>query len=299
MAVIDQSQQITMQELAKLEEHVRFVTRNILLACIISKKKGINVNNGGDSTKGNDGGDVNTLLQSNFAEIDVKCASTGFPANIISMCIVPVKLSHAKTKKEVSTLSMLDKCSQGTFHGVLFTCLMSCAVHIEMTKTMDTDSFILALRRFIGRRGNVRSIRCDNGSNFMGAERELAKSSEEMDHRKIKHFLLNQKTDLIIWERNPPMASHMGGIWERQIRSARNILATLLRTDSSSLDEESLNTLFTEVEAIVNSRPLVVETNDVNSEVALSPSHLLTMKSKVVMPPPGAFGKPDLYCRRH
>ena len=66
-----------------------------------------------------------------------------------------------------------------------------------------------------------------------------------------------------------------------------------------SLDEESLSTLFAEVEAIVNSRPMVVETiNDVNSEVALSPSHILTMKSKVVMPPPGVFGKPDLYCRR-
>ena len=76
-------------------------------------------------------------------------------------------------------------------------------------------------------------------------------------------------------------------------------MASLLRTHSSSLDEESLNTLFTEVEAIVNSRPLVVETiNDVNSEVALSPSHFLTINSKVVMPPPGAFGKPDLYCRR-
>ena len=81
----------------------------------ISKKKGINVNNGGDSTKGNDGGDGNTLLQSNFAEVDVKCASTGFPANIISMCVVPVKLSYVKTKKEVSTLAMLDNCSQGTF----------------------------------------------------------------------------------------------------------------------------------------------------------------------------------------
>ena len=81
----------------------------------------------------------------------------------------------------------------------------------------------------------------------------------------------------------------------RAIRSARNILASLLRTHSSSLDEESLNTLFTEIEAIVNSRSLVVETiNDVNSEVALSPNILLTMKSKVVMPPPGAFGKPDL-----
>ena len=178
----------------------------------ISKKKGINVNNGGDSTKGNDGGDVNTLLQSNFAEVDVKCASTGFPANIISMCVISVKLSHAKTKKEVSTLSMLDNCSQGTFHGVLFTCLVSRAVHIELTKTMDTDSFILTLRRFIARRGNVRSIRCDNGSNFMGAERELAKSCEEMDHRKIKHFMLYQKRDLIAWKRNPSMASHMGAI---------------------------------------------------------------------------------------
>ena len=125
-------------------------------------------------------------------------------------------------------------------YGVLFTCLVSRAIHIEMTKTMDTDSFILALRHFIARRGNVRSIRCDNGSNFVGAERKLAKSSEEMDHRKIKHFMLNQKTDWIVWKRNPPMASHMGGIWERQIRSARNILASLLRTHCSSLYEESL-----------------------------------------------------------
>ena len=65
------------------------------------------------------------------------------------------------------------------------------------------------------------------------------------------------------------------------------------------MDEESWSTLFTEVEAIANSMPLVVETiNDVNSKVAVSPSHLLTMKSKVVMPPPGEFGKPGLYCRR-
>ena len=80
---------------------------------------------------------------------------------------------------------------------------------------MNTDSFILALRRFIARRGNDRSIRCDNGSNFVGAERELAKSFEEMDHRKIKRFMFNQKTEWIVWKRNPPMASHVGGIWER------------------------------------------------------------------------------------
>ena len=65
-----------------------------------------------------------------------------------------------------------------------------------------------------------------------------------------------------------------------------------------SLDEESLNTLFVEVEGIVNSRPLVVETINVNSQAALSPSHILTMKSKVVMPSFGVFGTPNLYCRK-
>ena len=96
-------------------------------------------------------------------------------------------------------------------------------------------------------------------------------------------------------EEKPTHGKSHGWDMGRAIRSARNILASLLRTHSSSLDEESLNTLFTEIEAIVNSRSLVVETiNDVNSEVALSPNILLTMKSKVVMPPPGAFGKPDL-----
>ena len=75
------------------------------------------------------------------------------------------------------------------------------------------------------------------------------------------------------------------------------MLLSLIRTHSMSLDKESLSTLFTEVEAIVNSRPKVVETiNDVKSEVVISPSHILTMKSKVVMPTPGVFGKPDLYC---
>ena len=98
---------------------------------------------------------------------------------------------------------------------------------------------------------------------------------------------------------NPPLASHMGGVWERQIRSVRTILLSILKTHITSLDDESLNTFFTEIEAIMNSRPLVVDTiNDVNREVILSPANLLTMKSKVTMPPPGEFSRPDIYCRK-
>ena len=55
----------------------------------------------------------------------------------------------------------------------------------------------------------------------------------------------------------------------------------------------------TEIEAIGNSRPLVVESiNDINSEVTVSPINLLIMKSKVIMSPPGEFSWPDIYCRK-
>ena len=98
---------------------------------------------------------------------------------------------------------------------------------------------------------------------------------------------------------NPPGASHMGGVWERQIRSARAILEGLLKTHSHSLNDESLRTLMAEVELITNSRPLTVETiSDSKSEIPLLPGNLLTMKTSVVMPPPGEFIKPNAYSKR-
>ena len=93
-----------------------------------------------------------------------------------------------------------------------------------------------------------------------------------------------------------PGPSHMGSIWERQIRSARAILEGLLKTHSSSLNNENLKTLITETEEIIDSSPLTVEIlSDVNSEMLLSPSHLLTMKIDVFLPPPGTFLRPDIY----
>ena len=184
-------------------------------------------------------------------------------------------------------------------YGAMFTCLASRAVHIEVAHSLSTDSFIQALRRMVARRGNVRQIRSDNGSNFVGAEQELTKAFNEMDHSKIQSFLQSNDADWITWKRNPPAASHMGGVWERQIRSARGILSSLLKTHENSLDEESLQTLVAEAEAVINSRPLTTETlNDGQGFKPLSPSNLLTTKSKVVMLPPGVFQKPDLYCKQ-
>ena len=68
-----------------------------------------------------------------------------------------------------------------------------------------------------------------------------------------------------------------------------------MKTHGHSLNDEGLRTVVAETEAIINSRPPTVESlSDINSEIPLSPSNLLTMKSDVIMPPPGVFNRPDL-----
>ena len=181
-------------------------------------------------------------------------------------------------------------------YGVIFTCLSSRAVHLETAVSMDTDSFINALRRFISIRGPIRTLRSDQGINFIGAQRELREALGEMDKERVHHFLLESKCDFVL---NPPSASHMGGVWERQIRSKRSVLSGLLQHAGSQLNDESLRTLMCETAAIIKSRPLTVENlNDPTSFTPLTPNNLLTTKTSIVMPPPGSFQRPDLYCRK-
>lgn len=95
---------------------------------------------------------------------------------------------------------------------------------------------------------------------------------------------------------NVPHASHMGGVWERQIRTVRNVLTVLLDNHGTIVDDESLRTFVLEAEAIVNSRPLTTENPDHLEPLTLN--HLLTMKSKVILPPPGNFQGADTYSRK-
>ena len=103
----------------------------------------------------------------------------------------------------------------------LFTCMASRAVHLEVSNTMNTDSFIQALRRFICRRGPIRQLRSNQGSNFIGAQQELREALKEMNGDKIRAELLKSNCDWLEFRMNIPKASHFGGIWERQIRTVR------------------------------------------------------------------------------
>lgn len=166
------------------------------------------------------------------------------------------------------------------------------AIHLEVLSSLDTDSFINGLRRFIARRGQVLEIRSDNGTNFVGAERELREALEKLNHNLINGMLLQKG---VKWGFNTPAASHHGGAWERLVRSVRKVLNSILKTQI--LDEESLVTVFCEAEAIVNSRPITKASTDPNDLEALTPNHLLLLKSQPSLPP-GLFEKADVYGRR-
>ena len=85
-------------------------------------------------------------------------------------------------------------------------------MHIEVTNSLDPDFFIFALCRFMARRGTVRSIWSDNGTNFVGARNEFQRAFREMKHDKIKSFLQENGTDWILWYNNPPGASYGRGL---------------------------------------------------------------------------------------
>lgn len=150
-----------------------------------------------------------------------------------------------------------EKRSMVKRYGVIFTCLAIRAIHLEVARTLDTNSFIMALRRFIARRGQVKEIRSDNGTNLVGGEKELHYAIQEWNQNQIHQFLLQHE---VKWTFNPPTGSHHGGVWERCIRTVRKILSALVK--EQTLNDEGLSTLLCEVEAIVNSRPLTTVSSD-------------------------------------
>ncbi len=80
-------------------------------------------------------------------------------------------------------------------YGVIFTCLTSRAIHLETAHSLDTSSFICALRRFISRRGNVKRIRSDNGTNFVEANRELRDAIMRWNSNSIEYWMKQKEID--------------------------------------------------------------------------------------------------------
>ena len=101
-------------------------------------------------------------------------------------------------------------------YGCLFTCLTRRAVHIEDETSLGTDAFIQALRRFISNRGCPKGIWSDNGTNFVGADKEIRDSIRRWDQDDLNKQLINDEINCTLcpmfqWEFQPPAASRMNG----------------------------------------------------------------------------------------
>jgi hypothetical protein len=155
-------------------------------------------------------------------------------------------------------------------YGCIFTCMRTRAVHIEVVRDLSSDSFMQAITRFVARRGPPVEICSDNGTNFRGSSKEVVDAVKKWISDDVPNRLANAK---IQWRFNPPASSHQGGVWERVIRSIRKILNSLI--SKNTLNDETLNTVFCEVEKILNDRPITRVSSDPNDLEALTPNHLL------------------------
>ncbi|XP_066152747.1 uncharacterized protein [Euwallacea fornicatus] len=159
--------------------------------------------------------------------------------------------------------SRLPKC-----YVSVFICFVTKALHLELMSDLSSESFLLAFRRFVARRGRPSHVYSDNGTNFVGANRKLAE---------LGHFLIKESGDLsnsyaregMHWHFIPAQSPHFGGLWEAGVKSVKHHLKRAAQIESK-----------------LNSRPLSPLSQDPNDLTPLSPAHFLIGRSLTELPDP-------------
>jgi len=150
----------------------------------------------------------------------------------------------------------------------------------------------MVIQNFIARRGHPLQFLSDNGTNLRAAEKELRESLAAIQFDDLAQEFTSESTS---WKFNPPASPHMGGSWERLVRSIKAVLYQIVTPDTK-LTDEKLTNLFCEVESIINSRPLTYLSLDTATEEALTPNHFLLGSSSGAKPY-GEFCERDTFAR--
>ena len=181
----------------------------------------------------------------------------------------------------------------------LFTCATTRAVHLEIVQDLTADTFMLAFRKFAGRRSLPRMMISDNGSTYLSAAEEL-KSMMELPE--IKEQLSRRG---VTWKFIPKRAPWYGGFWERLVGVTKTAIKKTLGRRHVSL--RTLEAIVVEIEAVVNDRPLTFVPSEADDPEPLTPSHLLhgrritclphqMVETDEVLDP--SYGEPNQICRQ-
>lgn len=180
-----------------------------------------------------------------------------------------IKASQLRSSKTVKT------------YLCIFVCMTSKAVHLEIVSSLSTHAFLNALKRFFSRRGKSKHLFSDNGTNFVGANRELQALTDML--KKDADILNNTLSqDGVTWHFIPPRSPHFGGLWESCVKSAKYHLKRVV--GESLLTFEELSTIVTQVEACMNSRPICPLSDDPTDLTPLTPGHFLIGGPLVALP---------------
>lgn len=174
-----------------------------------------------------------------------------------------------------------------------FICLRYKISHLEAVSDLSKDAFIMTFRRFVSRRGRPAEVFCDNGRNFVAGAKEL------------NDFFKNYQNDIsdfacsegIQFHFSPAYAPHFGGIFEAGIRSAKYHIRRVM--GNSHLSYEELQTLFAQVEAVLNSRPLCPLSASPDDFHCLTPGHFLIGRALTALPEPAVEDGHSTNLQRH
>ncbi|XP_070410955.1 uncharacterized protein [Nothobranchius furzeri] len=175
--------------------------------------------------------------------------------------------------------------------GIIFKCMTTSCVHIDLLESIDTDAFLMGLRRFIARRGKPFEILADRGTNFRGGAAELQTSFQTLE-APIQKQLAGQKIEFRF---NPPGSPHFGGTWEREIKSVKAALRVVLQ--DQTVTESVLQTVLIEVEGILNAKPLGYISSDATDPDPVTPN-LLLMGRRDASLPQAIYASSELLGRR-
>ncbi|XP_039310346.1 uncharacterized protein LOC120358842 [Solenopsis invicta] len=165
----------------------------------------------------------------------------------------------------------------------LFICMATKAIHLELVSDLTSENFILALRRFTARRGRPGKISSDNGTNFVGACSELKLLGEFLtsNEGELQNRLVSEG---INWSFIPAYAPHFGGIWEAGIKSTKYHLQRVIGKELLTFEE--FYSLLTQIEAILNSRPLSLMSSHPMDLQPLTPAHFIVGRTLTTVPCP-------------
>ena len=139
---------------------------------------------------------------------------------------------------------------------------------------------VLAIILLLVKRGKPANIWSDNGTNFVGVEKELREAVKRLDGERIGDQL---SADGVQWHFNHPSSPHFGGVWERLVQSTKRALKAV--AGKQCVNDETLLTFMAEVESLLNGRPLTHVSTDYRDEEALTPNHFLLDRGNPNVPP--------------